>query len=246
MILASAQTKPNRGDIFKNLTDHYQFIEVASQYGTNLIAFPEMSVTGYERIDAKPLSFLPDDSRLDKLRRMACDKKIIIIVGAPIILQSDLYIGSFIIKTDGSISIYTKQYLHPGEEEFFNSSFDYNPIIELEYERISLAICADIDNPEHPKNANKAKSTIYIPSIFFTPKGIPEAYQLLGNYAKKYSMNILMSNFTGQSWGIDAGGGSAFWNKDGEIISKMNSSDSGLLVVEKKDDSWSGQAIYVE
>jgi len=246
MILVSAQTKPNRGDIYRNLNDHYQLIEIASEHGADLIVFPEMSITGYEREEGGKLTFSENDSRLDKLRKTAIDKKIIIIVGAPIKVNTDLFIGSFILKPNGSISIYTKQFLHSGEEEFYNSSFMYNPIIELGNERISLAICADIDNPLHPENASKTQSTVYIPSIFFTPNGISDAHNLLSSYAKKYSMNVLMSNFSGQSWGIDAGGGSAFWTKDGELIAEMNGSHSGLLIVEKTNDSWSGQTVYNE
>jgi len=244
MILVAAQTKPKRGDIYGNLNDHYQLIERASDYGADLIVFPEMSITGYEREGGKKFAFSENDSRLDKMRQTAIEKKIIIIVGAPIKINTDLFIGSFILKPNSSISIYTKQFLHSGEEEFYNSSLNYNPIIELGKERISLAICADIDNPLHPENASKNQNTVYIPSIFFTPNGISEAHNLLSCYAKKYAMNGLMSNFSGQSWEIEAGGGSAFWTKDGELTAEMNGSGSGLLIVEKTNDSWTGQTIY--
>jgi predicted amidohydrolase len=158
-----------------------------------------------------------------------------IIAGAPIKIHSDVYIGEFILHPDNSVTMYTKQFLHPGEEEYFASSFNYNPIIELDNERISLAICADIDNPIHPENAHKTKSTIYIPSIFFSPNGIPAAHTVLSSYAQKYSMNVLMSNFGGDSWGRASGGRSAFWNTHGELVAAMNDSDSGLLLVEKNN-----------
>jgi len=65
MILAAAQTKPTRGDIKENLLDHYRLIELAADHGANLIVFPELSITGYERETAESLSFTIDDSRLD-------------------------------------------------------------------------------------------------------------------------------------------------------------------------------------
>lgn len=49
MILASGQTKPKRGDIIENLRDHYHLIKLAAEEGTELIAFPEMSITGLDR-----------------------------------------------------------------------------------------------------------------------------------------------------------------------------------------------------
>ncbi|MHB8929250.1 MAG: carbon-nitrogen hydrolase family protein [Melioribacteraceae bacterium] len=173
MILASAQTKPKRGNINENLLDHYRLIDIAADKGVELIVFPEMSITGYERERAASLAFTQNDSRLDKLAKLAVDKKIIIIAGAPIRISFDLFIGGFIFQPDNSIIIYTKQFLHLDEENYFQSSFDYNPIIKLDNERISFAICADIDNPMHPQNAYKVDSSIYIASIFFSPKGIP-------------------------------------------------------------------------
>ena len=146
MKLASAQIKSNQNNVEKNLNVHYRFITIASEHGADLITFPEMSITGY-------------------LRERA-DYNMVIIAGAPIQIESNLFIGSFIIKPDSSISIYTKQYLHTGEEEFFNASFNYNPIIDLANERISLARCADIENPLHPDDAAKNKSTIYVSSSF--------------------------------------------------------------------------------
>ncbi len=245
MILASAQTKPKRGDIESNLIDHYNMINLASKHHVDLIAFPEMSVTGYEREKARDLAFSETDSRLDKLRQLSVDTKMILIVGAPILINDKLYIGAFVLKPDHSISIYTKQYLHTGEEEFFDPSFDYNPLINLKSKQISIAICADIVNPKHADNAMKNGSTLYIASIFFTPNGIADAHKTLSDYSKQYNMNVLMSNYCGQSWGLDSGGQSAFWN-NGDLITKLDKQDSGLLIVENINNSWIGKALKYE
>lgn len=98
MIIASAQTKPKRGDIESNLNNHYDLIELASQSHADLIVFPEMSLTGYEREKARSLAFTEKDSRLENLRQLSIEKKMILIVGAPIIKNNDLFIGAFIIK----------------------------------------------------------------------------------------------------------------------------------------------------
>ncbi len=233
MILAAAQTRSNLDDIKLNLIDHYKLTDLASSKGVDLIMFPEMSLTGYQRDKALSMAFTKNDSRLDELRKLSVDKNIIVIAGAPILLNNDLYIGAFIIKPDNSISIYTKQFLHDGEEVFFKPSFDYNPIIELDNERISMAICADIINPLHAENSYKNKISIYLASIFFIPNGIPEAYKNLSNYAEKYSMNVLMSNYTGKSWGMDSGGKSGFWNSEGKLITNLNDTEHGLLIIEK-------------
>lgn len=238
MILAAAQTRPVRGNIGKNIDDHLRLIEIAADERANLIAFPEMSITGYEREDAVRFRFERNDRRLNKLVDAAKKNKLVIIAGAPVGIGEQLYIGSFVIYTDGSVELYTKHYLHPGEEISFVSSFEYDPVIHMEEEQISLAICADIDHQEHPRDAAAKNSTIYIPGIFFSPKGIPEAHNLLGNYARNYSMSVLMANFGGPTWGQESGGHSAFWNKKGTLLAELGSSESGLLIARKENEEW--------
>jgi len=243
MILAAAQTKPTRGDIDANLLDHYRLIELAAQNNAQLIAFPEMSITGYERENVQELAFSKDDSRLNHLKKLAIENNIIIIAGAPIQIESKMFIGEFIISPDNSVQIYTKQFLHEGEDEFFQSSFDHNPMMDIENKTISFAICADIDNPLHPENACKRETDIYIASIFFSPSGIPNAYRDLQSYAQKHTMNVLMSNFSGESWGSPSAGQSAFWNNKGELIAQMNDLDSGILLVEKLNENWTSKIL---
>ncbi|PVX47129.1 putative amidohydrolase [Flavobacterium sp. 103] len=243
MILAAAQTKPIRRDIDSNLLEHYRLVKLAAANGAQLIVFPELSITGYEREDAADLAFSANDSRLDYLKKLATENKIIIIAGAPIRIESSLFLGEFCIAPNDSVSIYTKQFLHTGEEIYYQPSFDYNTILEIENERISCAICADIDNPKHAENASKNNSSTYVASIFFSPNGIPQAHQSLQNYASEYQMNVLMANFGGDSYGSPSGGRSAFWNNKGELIAQMKDSGSGLLLVEKHSSDWTSKIL---
>ena len=238
MIIAAAQTKPKRFDLQANLSDHFRYIKLAAENGASLIIFPEMSITGYETEHAAEMALTPGDIQLSGLQQLSDENNIIIVGGAPVMLNNKLFISSLIFQPYQAVEVYTKQFLHSTEVDFFASSFGYNPVIELENERISFAICADIDHPEHAGNAAKIGATIYLASIFFTPRGIPEAYQLLSDYAKKHSLNVLMSNFAGQSHGTAAAGQSAFWSSNGELIARLNSHKEGLLLVEKTATGW--------
>ncbi|WP_268847226.1 carbon-nitrogen hydrolase family protein [Flavobacterium aestivum] len=243
MILAAAQTKPKRGDIESNLLDHYRLVKLAATNGAQLIVFPELSITGYEKEDAARLAFDENDTRLNHFKKLATENNITIIAGAPIRIQSDLFLGEFCIAPNDSVSIYTKQFLHTGEDMYYQSSFNYNPMLEIENERISCAICADIDNPKHPENASKNNSSTYVASIFFSPNGIPQAHQSLQSYASQYQMNVLMANFGGDSYGSPSGGRSAFWNNKGELIAQMGDSGSGLLLIEKQNTDWTSKIL---
>jgi len=205
---------------------------MAAEKGARLIAFPEMSLTGYMRENAAKFALTPEASELLPLKHAAQEMNIVVVAGAPLVVDGKFYIGSLIFTPEGKTLVYTKQYLHPGEEVAFESTFSYNPTITIEGKKITFAICADIDHPEHPDAASKAGGTIYIPSIFFSKNGIPDAYQKLRNYSKAFSLNILMSNFCGECWGTEAGGRSAFWSDKGELIASLDEKNPGLLIAE--------------
>jgi predicted amidohydrolase len=232
MKISAAQIRPVEHNTHSNIQTHLKMIELAAKQNVELIVFPEMSLTGYEREMAEQLAFTVNDFRLNVFRDKAEEYKMLIVVGAPIKIESTLYIGSFVFLPDGTTSIYTKQFLHDGEEKYFAPSCNYNPLIEFKNENISIAICADINNPLHPKQAYNRKTTLYLPSIFYTTNGIAEGHTTLGRYAKEYSMKVLMANYAGSSYGLEAGGKSGFWNNEGDLVKQLDSKEENLLIVE--------------
>ncbi|MBK9247987.1 MAG: carbon-nitrogen hydrolase family protein [Ignavibacteria bacterium] len=243
MRIAAAQTKPIPNDTQANILRHVQYIDRAAEHGVRLLTFPEMSLTGYELERAAELSFTMDDPRLHVLCERAAQHDMIIIAGAPVRLESALHISSFIFLPDKQIALYTKQFLHSGEEVFFSANHNHNPHIILENERIACAICADITNPLHPANACSSGATLYVPSIFYTPGGIAEAYEQLGEYSQRHAMNILMANFTGESYRYPAAGRSAFWDASGRLVGQLGVGTEGLLLAEKVGDNWKSSVI---
>ena len=190
MKIASAQISAKVGDIEGNLEKHYEFIAAAHRQKVNLILFPEMSITGYCREEGRTLAFKKDDERLGHLQHLSKSFGLTIIAGAPIASGNQLHIGAFVIKPNGAVEIYTKQYLHDGEEEYYDSSFDHDPIIELEGERIFLAICADIENEKHPQRASARDCTIYAASIFYSKQGIEKVIELDLNDQEKALLEV--------------------------------------------------------
>lgn len=231
MKLAAAQIKSVPQHTEANIRNHIRMIDLAAEQGVGFILFPEMSLTGYERELGLEMSFSVNDGRLAAFKERAVRHAMVIVVGAPIRIETELFIGSFVFDPDGSSAVYTKQYLHEGEEKFFVPGFMNNPVIEMGSENVSIAICADIANPLHPEQAAKKRTTIYAASIFYTPGGIEEAHEQLGSYARKYSMQVLMANYAGSSYGLQSAGRSAYWNSAGERMGELNHAEEGLLIV---------------
>lgn len=231
MKLAAAQIKSYPQQTDENIRNHLRMIDLAAEQGVSLVLFPEMSLTGYERELASELAFDEHDTRLHVFRERAMQYQMLIIVGAPIKVASQLCIGAFAFAANGKTSLYTKQYLHAGEEHFFVPGSANNPVLEIGEERVSIAICADIVNSLHPAKAAANNTSLYVASIFYTPGGIDEGYEQLETYSKKYGMNILMANYAATSYGMESAGKSACWNKRGELLGALSDTEEALLIV---------------
>ena len=242
MTFAIAQPLP-RDTVEENLRNHCRMLDIAAQHRADLIVFPEMSMTGYTREKAAELAFGVDDARLGPLKSAAASQHIIAVAGAPIRMNGALYIGSFLLFPDQSQSLYVKQFLHAGEELHFNSSFDHDPLIRAGGERISLAICADIDHPDHARQACDRRSSVYAASIFFTPGGTSDAHDRMRACASTHSMDILISNYCGPVCNMESGGRSAYWSRQGELVGALQADEPGLLLVEKAQGGWSCEAV---
>lgn len=238
MRIAAAQIEAKVGDVEANLTRHLKMIDLAGANAVDLIIFPEMSLTGYCREEAKDLVVKLSDPEVLKLKGKSKAYSITIVVGVPIEIDEALYIASLIISPSGKVEVYTKQFLHAGEEVAFSASFEFNAQIRLEQEVVSLAICADINSEIHPKNAKDSNCSMYAASIFYTESGIEEGHEVLAQYASEHSFCVLMSNYAGEVWGMKSGGKSAFWNQDGRLIAALDSVSQGLLMIEKSGERW--------
>lgn len=238
MILASAQTLPKQGNIPENIRDHCRFARIAAAQGAEFIIFPELSLTGYVIEEATQYAFSEQDSRLSDLRELATSQNITIVAGAPLALDGELYIGSCIFLPDGSMSIYTKQFLHAGEEKAYMAGSAHNPQIPISNKLCSLAICADITHPEHAANAAQAGSSVYAAGIFYTPRGIAQGHSDLQSYAATYSMNVLMANYGGPSYNAPSAGRSAFWANSGECLAQLPPEGEALLIVRESESGW--------
>ncbi|WP_309674307.1 nitrilase-related carbon-nitrogen hydrolase, partial [Pseudomonas sp.] len=59
LIIAAAQSISIAGDLAANIVWHQRFMQVAAEQGVQLLVFPELSLTGYERGLAAELAFAP-------------------------------------------------------------------------------------------------------------------------------------------------------------------------------------------
>ncbi|KYG81070.1 putative amidohydrolase [Roseivirga ehrenbergii] len=229
MKICVAQTKPFTGTIEKNIIQHLKLVSLAIEQGVELIIFPELSLTGYEPTLANTLAISKDDARLTVFQEASSEKNITIGVGAPIKTSQGIAISMILFQPNQSIQVYSKGHLHADELPYFISG-NNSLILQLNSQKIALAICYEISIPEHSEKAFQNGARLYIASVAKFKSGINKARTELANIAKRYSMNILMANCIGMSDGEECAGKTAAWNKEGEMICELNEVNEGLLI----------------
>jgi predicted amidohydrolase len=232
MKICAAQTIPIKGDILKNIENHKKLIEIAISNQADIIVFPELSLTGYEPelADVLAVSEL-EDKRLNEFQSISNNNQIIIGVGMPTKLEKGICISMIIFQPNKMRQIYSKQYLHPGEEKYFVSGQNILPI-EHKNKKIAFAICYETSIFEHSELASKNGADIYFASVLNSVNGVDKDLKRISEIAKKYSMVSLMSNFTGKSGEYDCAGKTSIWNKQGILIGQLNEKEEGIIIID--------------
>jgi len=147
-----AQMNPTVGDIEGNLAKIRQLIEHARSERVDLIAFPELAITGYppEDLLLRPAFIEKNKEALDSLLPLATD--LMVVVGF-VDRKDDIYNAAAILYNGKVQGIYHKQYLPNygvfDENRTFQEGSE-NPVILFRGMRIGINICEDIWYPKGP------------------------------------------------------------------------------------------------
>ncbi len=118
------------GDVQKNTLEIISYIQKAENESSDLVVFPELSVTGCTCGDLFFRSALinESDKALEKIACATSDKNVICIVGAPLNVDGQLYDCAVIIsqgKIRGAVpKTYIPQDGEAGQKRWFSSAYD--------------------------------------------------------------------------------------------------------------------------
>lgn len=242
--LAAAQSISTAGDVPANIERHLVFMRAAAEHGVQVLVFPELSLTGYEPSLAAGLAIAPDDALLAPLRESARELRLTAVVGMPIRLtpESAVLIGALVLGEDGSVAVYTKQHLHPGEEVTFVPG-QGGAALEWENNRIALAVCADFSHASHVRLAAEAGATVYAAGVLISEGGYATDSALLQGYAAEHGLLVLMANQGGPSGGYLCAGRSAIWAADGGLLAAAPGVGDALVIAHRDGEAWAGQVV---
>ncbi len=228
--VALAQIDSRVGDVASNLTRHLEYIEKACAQNSNLIIFPELSLTGYTLRDlAWDVAIDPLRSEIfDRLRQVS--KKISIVVGfvesAP---NHGIYNSAAFIE-DGEIikihrKIYPPTYGMFEEGRYFSAGTTISAF-DSKLGRFGILICEDLWHLPLPylMAVDGAEALCVLAA---SPTRLGNERNNLDNqivnhehhrtYARLLNLYILFCNRVGFEDGVNFWGGSALTLPDGTL-----------------------------
>ncbi|WP_043420165.1 carbon-nitrogen hydrolase family protein [Cupriavidus basilensis] len=240
--VAAAQSISVPGDVRRNVELHLAFLREAAVRHARLVVFPELSLTGYESSLAKEVAIHDDDTRLIPLRDECVRSRLTAVVGAPLRFGDGVRIGALTLTSNGKISSYTKQYLHPGEDTTFVPGSG-GPPFSVDGEIIALAVCADTGHLEHAAQASATGANLYAVGALITANGYATDTALLQQYATQHRFAVLMANHGGDTGGWSPIGKSAFWDEKGSRIVAADGPGAALVIASRTDVGWHGEVV---
>lgn len=228
MKIALVQIEAIPGNIEKNTEKHLDFIERASLHHPDLIAFPELSLTGYEPNLATALAMDENDVRLEVFERCSQRHGVSIAVGFPLRSPEGIYIGMVIFHPDGKKQVYRKQMLHDEEKPFFIAGSG-QVLIEIKELKVALAICYEAFQELHLLRCLDRGADIYLATASKHFDGVRAAYRFIRENAPKHSIPMLMANSVGHCDNFLSAGGTSIWSAKGILLQQLGYSEEGIL-----------------
>jgi len=233
--LALSQINCTVGDIEGNSEKIINAIHTAKKYEVDIIAFPELAITGYppEDLLLKP-SFIKKN--LAYLEKIAGESKEIISVVGFVDKVEDIYNAAAVLLNGKIVAKYHKNYLPNygvfDEVRYFQRG---NEIVLLNIEgyKIGLSICEDIWYPENPINIQAIEGAELVININASPYHIgkvKDREEMLKVRAKDNIISIAYVNLIGGQDELVFDGNSMVVGPDGIVMSKGKAFEEELVI----------------
>ncbi|MCL4466500.1 MAG: NAD+ synthase [Chloroflexi bacterium] len=235
--IALAQINPTVGDLAGNTAKIADYLERARAAGADLVAFPELAVTGYppEDLLLKP-QFVRDN--LAQLRRLAATCHGITAVVGFVDLADDLYNAAAILHDGEIVGVYHKEYLPNygvfDEERYFRRGGE-SPIFSLRGTTFGVSVCEDIWYPVGPPTRQAMAGAEVLVNINASPYHAGKRLfreKMLATRAADNSAIVCYVNTVGGQDELVFDGASAVFDQQGQIVARAVEFAEELLVAD--------------
>jgi len=237
MRLALAQINSTVGDLAGNTRKILDWIERARSARAELVAFPELAVTGYppEDLLLKPDFLRANLACLDEIAR-AC-RGIVAVVGYVEVAEAAYNAAA--VLADGVLVAVTRKERLPNygvfdEERYFRRGGP-GPLFALGGARFGVNVCEDIWYPTGPAAAQASAGAELIVNINASPYHRGKWVQrerMLATRAWDNTMPVAYVNMVGGQDELVFDGSSVVFDEHGELIARARSFEEDLLLVD--------------
>ena len=241
MHLALGQAPIILGDIEKNLEIMENLIKNAQEKCNgklDLIAFPELFITGYNLRDnySKVAEEIPSSSKAQK-GIINLSKKYNVHIATGIVEKSgkSLFNSAIMIGPDGYIGHYRKQFLPnfgPFEEKLFFGEGDQTPVFETPFGKIGVQICYDLFFPETSMGLARNGAELILNLAASPTTSRPLFHRVIPARAIETTCFYAYSNNVGTQGSLTFAGESVIVDPRGKTIAEMPSFEEGVIVCE--------------
>ncbi len=240
--LALAQTNATVGDIPGNTAKILQYLEMARQSQADLVAFPELAITGYPPEDLLfKTSFLRDNAAaMEKV--IAAAKDLAVVVGY-VQLSSDIYNAAAVGYDGRLIDTYRKMYLPNygvfDEDRYFRRG-ESCPVYVINGVSVGIGICEDIWYPVGPIAVQRQAGAELVVNINASPFHAGKAgqrEQMIATRATDNELFVAYLNTVGGQDELVFDGSSVVYDMSGNVVARGPGFEESLVVADLDIDS---------
>ncbi|MFH1025908.1 MAG: NAD+ synthase [Nitrospirota bacterium] len=237
MRIALAQINPTVGDLEGNVSKIIDYLQRAKRVDADLIAFPELAVTGYPPEDLLLKSqFI--DANLQALKRIQESVSDITAIVGFVDRKNDIYNAAALIHNKEIIDVYHKVYLPNygvfDEYRYFQAGVRY-PIYRIGDAWIGINICEDIWYPEGPARIQSLAGAEVILNINASPYHIGKGRlreEMLSTRAFDNIVILAYLNTVGGQDELIFDGHSLILDQDGNVIIRGKQFEEDLIIAD--------------
>jgi len=240
MRLALAQIDVTVGDLDGNAARVQAAARRAYAAGANVVAFPELALTGYppEDLLLKP-AFVADNLRaVDDLAAATADLAGLTLVVGFVDRVVDIYNAAALVRDGKRVGVYHKQYLPNygvfDEDRYFSAGVSA-PVFVIDGVAVGVTICEDIWYPGGAHAAQAAAGAEVLLNISASPffvgkQGARE--RMLATRAADSGAIVAYLNLVGGQDELVFDGASVVFNGRGELVARALPFAEDLLIVD--------------
>ncbi|HEY7107065.1 MAG TPA: NAD+ synthase [Acidimicrobiia bacterium] len=236
--IAAAQLNQVVGDIEGNAARILETYERAEGAGCDLVAFPELAITGYppEDLLLRPSFVTRANEELEKIA--ARTGRAAAVVGFPL-AERDLSNAAAVCANGRVLGVYRKHLLPNyavfDEQRYFAPSTIDGPLFVVAGVRVAVTICEDAWSPTGPiatQAAGGAELVVNINGSPYYAGRVRERETMLATRAADASVPILYANLVGGQDELVFDGASMFFDETGQLVARAKQFTEDLLVVD--------------